>query len=206
MANLMHYCELCRFELKERAFKRHTLSVFHRKAKLIRAMLERNCITHSEIGRRIGLSRERVRQMALQMGFADGKSRHAICRIERRRKAMSEFFVKAEERGFAVEPLGRKSAYINGMICVQRQACLREVAMPGRKYTYVNIHRPSAQFDICAWKLTDGRFLILPKELVGFRQTMFSLEESNHPGTTNTSHFYREYIERWSLLEKPGAK
>ena len=62
MPNSMHYCEICRFELKKRGFKRHTLSVFHRKAKLIRAMLERNCITHAEIARRIGLTRERVRQ------------------------------------------------------------------------------------------------------------------------------------------------
>ena len=200
MANPMHYCEVCRLELKERAFKRHTLSVFHRKAKLIRAMLERNCITHAEIARRIGLSRERVRQLALRMGFADGKSRHAICRIERRRKAMAEFFVKAEEHGFAVEPLGAKSAYINGKICVQRQACWRNIGKRGYQYTYICIRRPVSRFDICAWKLPDGRFLILPKEQVGFRQTVFNAEESSHPGSATTSHYYREYIERWNVL------
>jgi hypothetical protein len=42
------------FELDKRGFKRHTVSVVHRKAKLIRAMLERNCITHAEIARRVG--------------------------------------------------------------------------------------------------------------------------------------------------------
>ena len=205
MASSMHYCEVCRLELKERGFKRHAVSVFHRKAKLIRAMLERNCITHAEIARRIGLSRERVRQLALQMGFADGKSRHAICRIERRRKAMPEFFVKAEERGFQVEPLGRKSAYINGMICVQRQACWREIGKRGHKYAYLSIRRPVSQFDICAWKLPDGRFLILPKKLVGFRQTVFNLEKSDHhPGSSKTSHYYREYIEGWSVLGEGG--
>lgn len=202
----MHYCEICRFELKERAFKRHTLSVSHRKAKLIRAMLERNCITHAEIARRIGLTRERVRQLALQMGFADGKSRHAICKIERRREAMPEFFVKAEERGFPVEPLGKKSGYINGMICVQRQACWHDVGKAGRKYTYLKLYRPSLRFDICAWKLPDGRFLILPRKLVGFRQTVFNPEESDHPGTAKTSHYYREYIERWNVLGEPGER
>ena len=203
MANSMHFCEICHFELKERAFKRHTISVFHKKAKLIRAMLERNCITHAEIARRIGLTRERVRQMALRMGFANGKSRHAICRIERRKKAMPDFFVKAEERGFQAEPIGRKSAYINGMICVQRQACWREIGRQGYKYIYLCIRRPESQFDICAWKLPDGRFLILPKELVGFKQTVFTPEESDHPGTAKTSHYYREYIERWSVLGNP---
>ena len=202
MATSMHYCEVCRFELREQGYRRHAVSVFHKKAKLIRAMLERNCITHAEIARRIGLSRERVRQLALRMGFSDGKSRHAICRIERRRKAMPEFFVKAKERGFAVEPLGRKSAYINGMICVQRQACWRAVGQRGYEYKYLSIRRPSIRFDICAWRLPDGPFLILPKKLVGFRQTVFTPKESDHPGTAITSHHYREYIERWSLLEQ----
>jgi hypothetical protein len=34
--------------------------------------------------------------------------------MERRKKEMAEFFLKTQERGFAVEPLGTRSAYING--------------------------------------------------------------------------------------------
>ncbi len=203
MPNSKRYCQTCRFELDKRGFSRHTLSVFHRKAKLIRAMLERNCITHAEIARRIGVTRERVRQLALQMGFADGRSRHAICRIERSRKEMAEFFLEAQKRGFEVEPLGRKSAYINGKICVQRQACWHDIGKGKYKYTYLSIYRPTGRFDICAWKLPNGHFLILPKKLVGFTQTTFNPKESESPGTANSSHYYREYIERWNLLGRP---
>lgn len=207
MPNHKRYCQICRFELDKRGFKRHLLSVFHRKAKLIRAMLARNCITQAEIARRIGVTRERVRQLAQQMGFADGKTRHAICRIERQKKEMKEFFVKAQERGFEVEPLGRKSACVDGKICVQRQACWHDIGQGEYKHTYINIHRPKGRFDICAWKLPDGRFLILPKKLVGFIQTSFNLKESERRGTVGSSHYYREYIERWSLLGQPrGAK
>ena len=206
MANYKTYCQICRFEIDQRWFGRHTLSLVHQKAKLIRAMLERNCITHAEIARRVGLTRERVRQLALQMGFADGRSRHAICRIERRRKEMPEFFVEAEKRGFAVEPLGRKSAYINGMICVQRQACWREIEKSGHKYTYLSIRRPRSRFDICAWKLPDDRFLILPRKLVHFAQTVFTLKESGHPGTDGSSHYYRDYIERWDLMGQRSSQ
>jgi hypothetical protein len=205
MSNDNRYCETCRFEVNKRGFKRHTLSVLHRKARLIRAMLERNCITHAEIARRIGVTRERVRQLALQMGFADGRSRHAICRMERRNNEMAEFFVEAQKRGFSVEPLGRRSAYINGKLCVQLKACWRAIAQGGHKYTYVGIYRPRGRFDICAWKLPDGRFLILPKKLAGFRQTTFNPKESGHLGTASSSHHYREHIERWSLLEQPGG-
>src|SRR5258708_6100735 len=203
MPKPMGYCQTCRLELHKRGFKRHTLSVVHRKGKLIRAMLELNCITHAEIARRIGVTRERVRQRALQMGFADGRSRHAICRMERRRKKMAEFFVEAQKRGFAVEPLGRKSAYINGKLCVQRNASWHEIGKSGHKYNYLSIRQPSGRFDICAWKLPDGHFLILPKKLAGFTQTTFNPEESEYLVTASSSHYYREYIERWSLLGRP---
>jgi hypothetical protein len=203
MPNSVRDCQTCRFELDNRGFKRHTLSVFHRKAKLIHAMLERNCMTHAEIARRIGVTRERVRQLALQMGFADGRSRHAICRMDRRRKEMAEFFVEAQKRGFEVEPLGTRSAYINGKLCVQRNACWHDVGKSEHKYTYLSIRPPGGRFDICAWKLPDGRFLILPKELTGFRQTTFNPEESGHRGTASSSHYYRHHIEKWSLLGRP---
>jgi hypothetical protein len=203
MPNSMRYCQTCRFKLHKRGFKRHTLSVVHRKGKLIRAMLERNCITHAEIARRIGLTRERVRQLALLMGFAAGRSRHAICRMERRKKEMAEFFLEAQKRGFAVEPLGARSAYINGKLCVQRNACWHDVGSSKHKYTFLSVRRPAIKFDICAWKLPDGRFLILPKKLAGFRQTTFNPEESEHLGTASSSHHYRQHIERWSLLGRP---
>jgi len=199
----MRYCQTCRLELDKRGFHRHTLSVVHRKGKLIRAMLERDCITHAQIARRIGLTRERVRQLALKMGFADGRSRHAICRMERRRKEMAEFFVQAQKRGFEVELLGTRSAYINGKLCIQRKACWHDIGTSGYKYTYLSIRQPRSRFDICAWKLPDGRFLILPKKLTGFRQTTFNPEESEHQGTASSSHYYRQHIERWSLLGPP---
>src|SRR5258708_121597 len=116
MPTSMRSCKPCRLELDKRGFKRHTLSVVHRKGKLIRAMLERDCITHAEIARRIGLTRERGRQLALKMGFADGRSRHAICRMERRRKEMAEVFVQAQKPGFEGELIGTRNAYTKGKV------------------------------------------------------------------------------------------
>ena len=201
----MPYCQTCRVQLDNRGFKRHTVSVFHRKAKLIRAMLERDCITHAEIARRIGLTRERVRQLARQMGFADGRSRHAICRMERRKKEMGEFFVQAQKRGFQVEPLAKRVAYINGKLCVERKACWHDIGKTGDKRVYLSIVRPKVKFDICAWKIPDGRVLILPEKLVGFRQTTFNPNESGHRGTASSSHHYRQHIDKWSLLGPPGG-
>jgi hypothetical protein len=205
MPNHQHYCEVCRYELDQRHFKKHTRSIVHRKAKLIQGMLERNCVTLAEIARRTGLTRERVRQLALRMGYADGRARHAVCRTERRRRGMSEFFVKAEERGFAVEPLGPKSAHINGKFCVQRQSCWRQLRKGKYQYSCLNLCRPTGKFDICAWKLPDGRFLILPEELARFKQTCFQPGEIQKPGKASAAHDYRDYIERWSELGSPGG-
>src|SRR5260370_9338238 len=134
-------------------------------------MLERDCITHAEIARRIGLTRERVRRIALKMGFADGRSRHAICRMERRKKEMAEFFVQAQKRGFEVELLGTRTAYINGKLCIQRKACWHDVGRDEYKYTYLTIRQPRSRLDICACQLPDGRFLIPLHKLPEFRQT-----------------------------------
>jgi hypothetical protein len=123
--------------------------------------------------------------------------------MERRRKEMAEFFVEAQKRGFAVEPLGTRSAYINGKLCVQRKACWHDIRKSYQKYTYLSIRPPRGRFDFCAWKLPDGRFLILPKKLTGFRQTTFNPEESERLGTDSSSHYYRQHIERWSLLGRP---
>ncbi len=112
-------------------------------------------------------------------------------------------FCASTKRGFEVELLGTRSAYINGKLCIQRKACRHDIGTSGYKYTYLSIRQPRSRFDICAWKLPDGRFLILPKKLTGFRQTTFNPEESEHQGTASSSHYYRRHIERWSLLGPP---
>jgi hypothetical protein len=204
MSSIKRYCQTCRSVVDIQGFHFHARSVVHRKGMLIRAMLERDCITHAEIARRIGVTRERVRQLALQLGFATGRSRHAVCRMARQKKTMAEFFVQAQKRGFEVELLGRKSAYINGKLCVQRNACWHDLGQKGYEYTYLSFRPPEGRFDICAWKLPDGRFLILPKNLAPSGQTTFNPEESKHPGTASSSHHYRQHIEKWSLLGQPS--
>lgn len=101
MARLMHYCEVCGFEIERRGVTRHTRSVLHQKGRLIRAMLERTCITHAEIAGRIGVTRERVRQLAQQMGFTAGRSRHAVCRMERQQRRNGRVFCEGARTRFS---------------------------------------------------------------------------------------------------------
>jgi hypothetical protein len=107
MPNYMRYCQTCRFEIDKRFFKRHTLSVVHRKANLIRAMLERDCITQAEIARRIGLTRERVRQLALQMGSPMGERGTPFAEWSVVRKKWRSFLWKRKNAGFPLSCSGR---------------------------------------------------------------------------------------------------
>lgn len=209
------YCETCcHASEREGSFTMHTRSLGHRKAKLIRAMLEQNCFRFTEIGGRVGLTRERVRQIALRMGFESGFERMKACTLAKQPSealvAPSKFFIAAAARGFIVQPISRRSGFVNGKFCVERNSCLRSVGNRGHLYDCIHLARPKMSFDVCAWELPDGsgRFLILPDELVGFTTTYFRLEENsgNRKGAYENSHYYREYIERWSVLGETADK
>src|SRR6266853_363921 len=118
-------------------------------------------------------------------------------------KKWRSFLWKRKNAGLLSNRSGRGVLNINGKLCLQRKACWHDVGRRGHKYTYLSIRQPGARFDICAWKLPDGRFLILPKKLTGFSQTTFNPEESESLGTASSSHYYRQHIERWSLLGRP---
>jgi len=205
MPDSLRFCKTCNLQFKEDFANRHTRSAVHRNAKLIRAMLERDGSSYAEIARRIGLTRERVRQLAVMMGFAAGKLPQDIRRTGQRKRTMVGFFLAAHQHGFSVEPINRQSGYINGKFCVQRQASWRKTGTSKYKYNYLTIYRPKIRFDICAWKLPDGRFLILPKDLVKFVQTIFNPEETQKPGRNSAAHYYRAYIEKWNVLGRPRA-
>src|SRR5438309_5535174 len=58
---------------------------------------------------------------------------------------------------FPYTTLFRSNAYINGKLCIQRKACWHDVGKSEHKYTYLSIRQPRGRFDICGWKLPDGR-------------------------------------------------
>src|SRR5262245_3499655 len=62
--------------------KLHTQSTYHRQAKRIKALLAQECMTLEEIGKRIGVTRERVRQIAQLIGVdTSPASRTTVCTL-----------------------------------------------------------------------------------------------------------------------------
>lgn len=62
--------------------KRHEKGVLH--SKRIRVLLESDCLRFYEIGERLGVSRERVRQVAEHFGMDAGLTRRTSCALKQR--------------------------------------------------------------------------------------------------------------------------
>jgi len=124
------------------------------------------------------------------------------------RKEMAEFFREsARNVGFRLKPLGARSANINGKLCVQRQACCTTQGEANTNILTLVFIGPQVGLISARGNLPDGPLSDSAlRKLVGFHAKPPSTrKESERPGTASSSHYYREYIERWSLLGRPPA-
>lgn len=67
-------CE-CGFPASDRNRRPHRLSVYHRQHRRIKRLLSNNSLTFADIGDKFGITRERVRQIAKQLGIPSGRQR-----------------------------------------------------------------------------------------------------------------------------------
>lgn len=135
--------------------KRHLAGAVHLHSKRIRALLAEPCITLEEIGKRLGVTRERVRQIAKLLQLES--NRHGICVLnrreaerERRSKSLDELpeILRARLSKFrlqGIEVLNDGRAYyhrliVNGRRCSWRFASAHWQARKGnRLYFHFNV-------------------------------------------------------------------
>lgn len=201
-------CE-CGMTLKRR--QRHYASVYHVNALRIRALLQQDCLTFLEIGKRLGISKERVRQIAENLKMPDGFARMKSCTTRTREAQplparIERIIKKAVLQGITHKILwgvGEKrrlsgSISLNGFLCGLRKAWI--INLRG----YCRIARLESGCDFVLWELADGRWLILPKEKQPKAATMFTLHPTTKRGCHTDRHDYRSYIEAWDLLRLPA--
>ena len=101
-------CE-CGFPLANNP-RHHRLSVYHRQHRRIKRLLSNNSITFADIGDEFGITRERVRQIARQLGMESGRQRQEQRVLHQRmpawyeRKGYRELIAKCKEFGYSVTP------------------------------------------------------------------------------------------------------
>jgi hypothetical protein len=85
-------------------------SVYHRQHRRIKGLLSDNSLSFADIGDRLRITRERVRQIARQLGMESGRQRREQRALHQRmpawqeRRGYRELIAKGKEFGYSVTP------------------------------------------------------------------------------------------------------
>lgn len=205
------FCETCKITTLVK--RSHLRSVAHRQNGRIRALLNRPCITFSEIGRRLGVSRERVRQIAERFCPATGRQRQYTCAINSPPKLPSNCLaLKAErvcrEKGlqfqFAGISAGNRRRLCTSAAVIENEKCVLRRCSE-RENGNIVIRRPGLTAEDSKFLLSpmpDGRWLIVPRsKWPNGTMTEFCPGALERPGRKDKRHDWRAYIDAWYLLK-----
>lgn len=180
------------------------------RVKRVKALLATNCLNYTQIGKRVGLTRERIRQIADMFGY-EADSRHGICKMEhpkpvKIRPLLAKLIQELDKRGIAYSIEGR-FLRINGKSCVPISMCSHPAVgkhsiSAERRSHYVNLRRPQAHADFTIGRADKegGIWFIVPWDTLPDVQTTFSLHPKPGMGATTLRHDYLFYKDRWDLL------
>lgn len=203
----------------------HERSVFHRNHKRIKALLANDCMTYTKIGKRFGVSRERIRQIhkLIDSTYTPDKHRGIICTIDRHERQVHEsvkdipllaqlkavcekegLFFGAVETNKSGKYLAKEQrAMINGKLCSVMSASVYTHCK--NLWYYIRVHLSTQE--ICSFHLRflkdDGIWLVLPS---GVPPTIYILPERNRKRRFETlakKYDWTQYFNAWHLLREP---
>lgn len=202
------FCKTCRITTLLK--KSHLKGVAHRQNGRIRALLNKPCISFSEIGRRLGLTRERVRQIAEQFYQETGRQRQRACAINNPQYKLPSDSLASQaekvcrEKGFSFQFVSRQFGRRfspNAAIIANEKCALRHCSE--RKNGNIVIRKPLLNAEDSKFMLTpmpDGRWLIVPRSKWPDKSTEFQPAALLRPGGKSKRHDWRAYIDAWHLL------
>ena len=183
---------------------RHIESAYHLHAERIKALLAANCLSFAEIGKRIGVSRERVRQIAKKLGCETGRKRHRVCVLARDTESALSVPVISHLRmdcPFSVELLPRvRGGFWKHMVVVLGKRCQLTRAWRGASGQFRISVRRRKQSDFCLVDFTSFGlgWMILPGHRA--KPTSFILRDPRIAIGTHDHHDYRTFLNKWELL------
>ena len=210
----MRFCKVCRVEVK-RGYLTHRHSVRHRHAKMLSRWLADESVTFAEMSRRLGVSRERVRQLAgLFPKIAKGRERQRRYAVTRSRLRLAEsrgpvarVIRELEARRITWHPLPNTDSYgFSGRVIRlgQPPSVTCSVQSFGKRPTgYFNINK-AAKKD-CDFYLFVGPagILVFPASARPRSQTTFMLMgQRKAKGVPGARHDWKQYLHAWHLIEE----
>ena len=208
-------CE-CGFPVAARKRRHHRLSVYHRHYRRIKNLLSKDSLSFAEIGERVGITRERVRQIAQQLGGASGRERREQHAMDKRmsawheRKGHRELVAKCKELGYTVTPsrvdspdgwrFEARNVVINGWRA--------HIVYIRTKDRYLLFRRSDVPADFYVGISPIGFFIFPSKVWKTFpERTSFSpipCPMGRRGATHPHRHDYLNYLEAWKLLGRRG--
>jgi hypothetical protein len=206
------FCPLCGLSVERGWLSRHEASVAHRSARRIRALLRNDCITHAEIARRLGVTRERVRQVAKQFGYETGRVRHRPCAIQRwislpLPPKLEVVRKLAAARGLTCEPIKttRNRRWISSRIVIEDHSCgIYSIWPHKKKPSWLRLWRPGSSavpdFGLYPWQ--EGVFIIPRSRFQTLKRgtTFVFGREKRKSGTHSAQHDWPSFWNAWHLL------
>ena len=204
-------CE-CGMRLKGQQHSWHKSGLAHQQAQRIKALMENDCISFSEMGVRLGITRERVRQIAARLGFPTGRKRRRVCTIlnhqDRFIKSLTDDLeqlkVIAERWNFTFEPIMRDSygiyfllrrIMLNGFLC-------QIGSLWHHPLDYVVIPRiESHDFDFFLGRGVDG-WAVIPQKEMPMRGTLCVMGRPKILPGADSYRSYEHFFEAWQLLKR----
>ncbi len=193
--------------------KLHLRSVGHRQGPRIRALLEKDCLSFTEIGDRLRVTRERVRQLSGMMGFSTGHVRQYVCRIKTT-KVPESWEVHLEEftsHGLTMEPItlirSDKSFYtLRSEVFVNSHRCflghIGEAIINGRFYHHLSpTKRRNVDYEFYLSKLRSGNWMVIPGPEMPRKGGTYVVLERDLKVTGNPNKKdWRQYLNAWELI------
>jgi hypothetical protein len=211
-------CE-CGLPIAGRNRRDHRLSVYHRHYRKIRGLLSNTWLSFAEIGDRFGITRERVRQIAQQLGKASGRQRQEQRTLHKRISAWQqqavyrELIAKGKALGYTVAPSRRDTREgwrIEKEIVLINGWRAHIVYFRTKDDRYLVFRRSVVRADFHLGVSPIGFFIFPAKVWKTFPAgTSFSPIPSSigHRGVAHSHrHDYLNYLEAWKLLGRPAVK
>ena len=192
----------------------HFTGVRHRRYKTVVHLLNSTCLNYSDIAERLGVSRERIRQIAGSVTGKTTRERRSSCHVSRAFQRWhahpnTQFLL---QHGLDVRPVMLK--YPNKIYAVPSNTIFRvgqkrilvkqmygsRTALPGRAVRVTPIREDAqGKIDFVASPSPLGAF-VFPAGDHPPRGTIFVVEPKQKPGGKRNRHDWPKYREAWHLI------
>jgi hypothetical protein len=184
--------------------------LFHKRIPTIRRLLEQPSVGFNEIGRKVGLTRERIRQLATLMGQLAGRKRHEVARNQRlnetllQHPVLGELVNEANKHGLKVEAIQARRMYetrvlINGKRCSVSDHA--PVIRNSKVYFRVTGYRMKDDVKFILVRCGNTGWMIFPRQKAPQKTTDTVLGRDRlKPGGRNKRHDWPQYLDAWHQL------